>query len=101
MVHSEGWRVSNESGDEGRSVSREHPAAARAEGGGSSGEPRGLGAAGGAGFGGRRRRARWCVAPAFTAWAVLLYACGTNNSYYVEQHIYPEGPDAGVASPAP
>jgi hypothetical protein len=35
------------------------------------------------------------------AWAVLLGACGTNNSYYVEQHIHVEGPDAGVVNPAP
>jgi hypothetical protein len=115
MVHSEGWRVSGEAGGERRSLAREHRAAARAEGGGSSAEPRGLGAVGGSGLGGsglggsglggsglggRSRRARWRVAPVFSAWAVLLYACGTNNTYYVEQHIH-LGPDAGVASPAP
>jgi hypothetical protein len=100
MVHNEGWRVSEQSRGEPRSVSGEHRAAARGEGGGSSGELSCLDAVAGSGLGGSRGRARWRAAPAFSAWVVLLYACGTNNSYYVEQHIH-LGPDAGVVSTAP
>src|SRR5688572_12621232 len=99
MVHSEGWRASGESGGEPRSGSREHRAAARAVAG-SSGEPHRLGAVGGSGLSSSHCRARWRAAPAFAAWAVLLNACGTNNSYYIEQHTH-LGPDAGAVSTAP